>query len=271
MRDKTILIFGDVVGRRGREALAQALPDLRSEYEPDLVLANCENLAHGFGITPKTIRGLLEIGVDVFSSGNHIWSNPAYKDVFADPELNRRVLRPLNDPRTEGIGYTIFEGTGYKEQGTRSRFLIVCLNGRVFIDESYDIFFDPIDRLLDDLKDEKFDAVLVDFHAEATSEKNVLGLYLDGRVSCIYGTHTHVPTADERILPKGTAYITDVGMVGAHNQALGGDYESVLEGMKRGALGKFNVPDSGPVEINALLLTFNNGQTKSIRRIRKII
>ena len=264
MQNKTILIFGDVVGKIGREALAKALPDLRSQYKPDLVLANGENLAHGFGITPKTVRQMFDAGVDVLTSGNHIWSNPAYKDVFSDPELNRRVVRPLNDPHTEGIGYTIREND-------HGRFLIICLNGRVFIDESYDIFFDPVDRVLNDLKDEHFDAILVDFHAEATSEKNVLGLYLDGRVSCVYGTHTHVPTADERILPKGTAYISDVGMIGTHNQAIGGLYEPILEGMKQGSLGKFEVPQSGLVEINALLVKIKDGQTSSIERNQELL
>jgi hypothetical protein len=255
MSNKTILIFGDVDGKIGREALKQALPDLCSQHKPDLVLANCENLAHGFGITPKTVHEMFDAGVDVMTSGNHFWSNPAYKDVLTDPELNRRVVRPLNDPRQEGIGYTIYNNC-----------LIICLNGRVFIDQSYGNFFDAIDRVLLDLKDEQFDAVLVDFHAEATSEKNVLGLYLDGRVSCVYGTHTHVPTADERILPKGTAYISDIGMVGAHNQALGGLYEPILEGMKQGGLGTYHLPKSGPVEISYLIVKTKNGLATSVER-----
>jgi len=260
MSDKTILIFGDVVGKIGREALTQALPDLCLQYKPDLVLANGENLAHGFGITPKTVRQMFDAGVDVLTSGNHVWSNPAYKDVFADPELNRRVLRPLNDPRTEGIGYTIY-----------NHCLIICLNGRTFINESYNDFLDATDRILSINADEHFDAILVDFHAEATSEKNVLGLYLDGRVSCLYGTHTHVPTADERILPKGTTYISDVGMVGAHNQAIGGSYEPILEGMKEDRLGKYEVPESGLVEINAILVKTKDGQAVSIERIQKTL
>ncbi|MFH1142315.1 MAG: TIGR00282 family metallophosphoesterase [Candidatus Uhrbacteria bacterium] len=260
MHDKTILIFGDVIGKIGREALTQALPDLRSQHQPDLVLANAENLAHGFGITPKTVNQMFEAGVDVLTSGNHVWSNPAYKEVFSDPEINRRVLRPLNDPRNEGIGYTIF-----------NHCLIICLNGRTFIDEKYFDFIETTDRVLSSNVNEHFDAVLVDFHAEATSEKNVLGLYLDGRVSCVYGTHTHVQTADERILPKGTAYITDVGMVGAHNQAIGGKYEPILEGMKEGMLGKYEVPESGPVEINAILVKVKDGQAVSIKRIQQII
>ncbi len=261
---KNILIFGDVVGRIGREALKKALPDFCSEYKPDLIVANCENLAHGFGINSRILGELFDAGVDVFTSGNHIWSNPGYKDVLSNPEMNHRIIRPLNDIHTEGVGYTIYEND-------HGRFLITNLTGCTFMKEEYPIFFEPIDQVLKDLKDEKFDATLVDFHAEATSEKNVLGRYLDGRISIFYGTHTHVPTADAKILPQGTAYISDVGMVGAHNQALGGQYEPILEGMKQGNLGKFEVPLDGPVEINAILVKVQDGQATSIKQIQKII
>jgi len=266
MPNKTVLIFGDVVGRYGREALAKALPDFCLEYKPDLVIANGENLAHGFGITTKIIRELSEAGVDVFTSGNHIWSNPAYKEVFEDQELNKKVIRPLNDSNQEGIGYTIVE----KDAG---RFLVINLTGITFMDPKCSSPFHAVDKVLEDMKDESFDAVIVDLHAEATSEKNVLGLYLDGRVSIFYGTHTHVPTADEHILPLGTAYISDVGLTGAHNQALGGRYDLIVEEMKNGGMGKFDIPTEGPVEINALLVKVNS-KTKSatsIERIRRIV
>ncbi len=266
MPNKTVLIFGDVVGRYGREALAKALPGFCSELKPDLVIANGENLAHGFGITPKIVRELNEAGVDVFTSGNHIWSNPAYKDVFTDPSLNKKVIRPLNDKIQEGIGYTIIE----KNKG---RFLVVNLTGITFMDPECGSPFHAIDKLLEDMQDERFDAIIVDFHAEATSEKNVLGLYLDSRVSILYGTHTHVPTADEHILPQGTAYISDVGMTGAHNQAIGGAYELIVEDMKDGGLGKFEVPTEGPIEINALIVQIDTktGKANSVKRIRKIV
>ncbi|MBU0531326.1 MAG: TIGR00282 family metallophosphoesterase [Candidatus Uhrbacteria bacterium] len=266
MPNKTVLIFGDVIGRLGREALAKALPDFCLRYSPDLVIANGENLAHGFGITPKIIRELAEAGVDVFTSGNHIWSNPTYKDVLSDPELNRKVIRPLNDKNQEGLGYTIVEKGG-------SRYLVVNLTGITFMDPECSSPFHAIDQLLEDMKDERFDAIVVDFHAEATSEKNVLGLYLDGRVSIFYGTHTHIPTADERILPQGTAYISDVGMTGAHNQALGGRYDLIVEDMKDGGMGKFDIPTEGPVEINALLVKVDpkSGKASSVGRIRKVV
>ncbi len=281
---KTILVFGDIVGRIGREAIKQTLPDLCNELEPDLVVANCENLAHGFGITPKTIHELIDAGIDVFTSGNHIWSNPAYKDVFDDPELNKRVIRPLNDVHTEGIGCTIIKGREIHKDvisksnhdntltGATPRFLVISLTGTLFMDKEYPSFFEAMDKILEDQRGEKFDATIVDFHAEATSEKAVLGLYLDGKISILYGTHTHVPTADERILPKGTAFITDIGMVGAHNEAIGGRYDTIVGGMMRGKLGKYEIPLSGPVEVNAIVVKVgDNGKAKSIKRIRKII
>lgn len=266
MRNKTVLIFGDVIGRIGREALIKELPGFCLEHKPDLIIVNGENLAHGFGVTPKIVRELTEAGVDVFTSGNHIWSNPAYKDVFTDPSLNKKVIRPLNDKIQEGIGYAIVEkGAG--------RFLVVNLTGITFMDPGCSSPFHAIDKLLEDMKDEHFDAIIVDFHAEATSEKNVLGRYLDGRVSIFYGTHTHVPTADEHILPQGTAYISDVGMTGAHNQAIGGAYELIVDDMKEGGMGKFEVPTEGPVEINALLVEVDTktGKADSVERIRKIV
>lgn len=264
MPNKTILVFGDIVGRLGRETLVRELPGLLATHKPDLVVANAENLAHGFGVTKKIIEKMSKVGIDVFTSGNHIWSNPGFQDCLEEPELAKRIIRPLNDNCTEGLGYTIIE----KETG---RFLVINLTGTVFMNQEYPSPFHAIDQVLENMKSEVFDAVLVDCHAEATSEKAVLGLYLDGRVTVFYGTHTHVPTADERILPKGTAFITDVGMVGAHNEAIGGRYDLIVEEMKDGELGKYEIPEEGPVEINGLLIQTKGGLVESIERIRKIV
>jgi metallophosphoesterase (TIGR00282 family) len=262
-----ILIFGDTVGKIGRAAVKKILPELKTEFQPDLVILNAENLAHGFGITKKTITELREAGVDVFTAGNHITANPSGEEVFADPELNKIVLRPYNIPHETGRGYAIFEKDGKKV-------LIASLSGKTFMEkDNPDNFIPAADEILEKTADENLAARIFDFHAEATSEKAVLGLYLDGRVSAVVGTHTHVPTADERILSKGTAFISDIGLCGAHNQAIGGALEPILKGMKIGELGKFEVPESGPVEVNAVLLETDEttGLAKSIKRIRKVL
>lgn len=262
-----ILIFGDTVGKIGREAVKKILPELKAEYQPDLVILNAENLAHGFGITKKTINELREVGVDVFTAGNHIMANPNGEEVFADPELNKIVLRPYNINHRTGAGYTIIEKNGKK-------ILIASLSGKTFMEEDGpDNFIPAADEILEKTAGENLAARIFDFHAEATSEKAVLGLYLDGRISALVGTHTHVPTADEKILPKGTAFISDIGMTGAHNQAIGGMFEPILEEMKISGFGKFEVPESGPVEVNAVLIEINEetGLAEKIERIRKII
>lgn len=264
MSNHTILILGDIVGRIGREAVGRVLPSWRKQYAPSLVIGNGENLAHGFGVTPKTVREIFAAGVDVLTGGNHIWSNQAYKDVFADPELKNRVIRPLNDFVTEGVGYTIIEKNG-------GRFLVTNLTGITFMNEEYPNFFEAIDALLGRHSHEKFDGIFVDFHAEATSEKAVLGRYLDGKVSVFYGTHTHVQTSDERLLPLGTAFITDVGMCGAFNEAIGGAYAPILDGMKQGGMGTYEVPQTGATQVNAILVDMEEGKPKAVRRLVDIV
>lgn len=262
-----ILMFGDTIGKIGRETIKKILPEFREKYQPDFIIMNAENLAHGFGITKKIILELIEAGVDFFTSGNHVLANPNCEEVFADPGLKNLVLRPYNIHHQSGVGYSIVEKNGKK-------ILIASLSGKVFMeDEAAGNFIIAADEILKKTKDENVTARIFDFHAEATSEKAVLGLYLDGRVSAFVGTHTHVPTADEKILPKGTAFISDIGMTGAYNQAIGGSYDSILIGMKVGALGKFEIPESGPVEINAVLIEIDEetGLAKSIKRVREII
>ena len=207
-------MVGDVVGRPGRKALAELLPRLRDEKEIDLVLANGENSAGGIGITPATTQELLKAGVDFITSGNHVWR---HKEIIPVLEAESRLVRPLNmPPGVPGRGHVIAD-----------KVMVVNLLGRVFMDP-FDCPFRTMDQLLQEANPRP-KTVIVDFHAEATAEKIALGWYLDGRVSAVLGTHTHVGTIDTRILPRGTAFVSDVGMVGASESVIGDDVESVLD------------------------------------------
>jgi len=211
MPDKiNVLFLGDVIGRPGRRALKKYLPTLREKYSPFLIIANGENAAGGIGITKEVCQELLT-QVHVLTSGNHIWDK---KEGVAYLDEEPRLLRPANyPPQNPGKGTYIFKDCKGREIG------ILNLQGRVFM-EPIDCPFRIADEELKTLK-AITPVILVDIHAEATSEKQAMGWYLDGRVSAVIGTHTHVPTADERILPLGTAFITDVGMVGGYNSVIG--------------------------------------------------
>jgi metallophosphoesterase (TIGR00282 family) len=219
MRDRYGFLFlGDIVGKPGRRALKKFLPDLLEQYSPSLVVANGENAAGGIGITPDICRQLLA-QVDVLTSGNHIWDK---RDAVEYLDQEPRLLRPANYPSPNpGKGVYAFE--------TKEGFHVAILNlqGRVFM-EPIDCPFRAADRELKLLEDRN-PMILVDFHAEATSEKQAMGWYLDGRASAVVGTHTHVPTADEKILPQGTAYITDVGMVGGYESVIGLKKEQAIQ------------------------------------------
>jgi len=213
-----LLFIGDVIGRPGRKALAHFLPRIKDKYKPAVVVANGENAAGGIGITEAVSKELLS-HVDVLTSGNHIWDK---KDAASILERESRLLRPANyPPRNPGKGVFIFEAWNGRKVG------IVNLQGRVFM-EPVDCPFRIADELLVKLRVDTH-IILVDFHAEATSEKQALGWHLDGRVSAVFGTHTHVPTADEKILPGGTAYLTDIGMVGGYDSVIGIKKEQALE------------------------------------------
>lgn len=268
-----ILFFGDVFGRPGREALKKHLPKLIEEHSPDFVIANIENIAHGRGVTKNTAFELHETGLfDVFTSGDHIWDTPEARELVKDRSL--ALLRPLNLEGSE-------PGSGvYVAHSGARKLLVVNLLGQVFMDKlATDSPFNAIDSVfnkytMDPEEDgkEQVDAIFVDFHAEATSEKRVLGAYLDGRVSAVVGTHTHVPTRDEQILPKGTAYITDAGMVGPYNSSLGLDFKSLIEEYKTGTKQKREVGDDPLVEIGAVLIeTHDNGLGKSIKHLRQLV
>ena len=262
----TFLIFGDVVGRIGREALIRALPGLKEEFKPDLTIVNAENLAHGKGLTKPIVAGLKAAGVDFFTSGNHIFSNQkGPHDVWADPELKDLLIRPANFP--EGT-----PGEGEKTLNlAEKRVLVVNLICQVFMHEPYGSPFAAMEEILKRHAGEKLDAVLVDLHGEATSERIAFGLHFDGRVSSVTGTHTHVPTADARILPKGTAYLTDIGMTGARHSVLGVKPEGPISRFTEGDALAFEIPEVGPVDLNAVVVTVDGGKAVKIQQIQKII
>ncbi len=238
-----ILFIGDIVGSPGRRIVAERLADIVAQQKLDLVIANCENAASGFGITPRLAEELFSVGVEVLSSGNHIW---ARKEVLDYLPHQPRLLRPANYP-AGAPGSGLYQGTAKNGTG----YAVLNLQGRVFM-PSIDCPFRTADRELACIPAE-VKVVIVDMHAEATSEKVAMGWYLDGRVTAVVGTHTHVATADEQLLPQGTAYITDVGMTGPHDSVIGMDKTTILQRFLDGLPGRFEVA-AGDVQMNAVLL-----------------
>ncbi|MEO5349046.1 MAG: TIGR00282 family metallophosphoesterase [Magnetococcus sp. YQC-3] len=217
---RAILFIGDVCGKPGRRVLDHYLGKLRQAYDLEMVIANGENSAGGIGITPAVAGELFQAGVDVITSGNHIWK---YKDIFPFLNANNRLLRPLNyPPGVPGKGFILFTTPG------QGRVAVVNLLGRVFM-EPVDCPFQAMDRFLERIRlGRDVDAIVVDMHGEASSEKGAMAHYLDGRVSAVLGSHTHIPTADQRVLPGGTGFQTDVGMTGCYQSVIGVTSESVL-------------------------------------------
>jgi len=252
-----VLAIGDVIGKSGRVALSHLLPRLRQEHSIDLVVANGENIAGGLGVTIKTLAELHAAGVDVVTSGNHIWH---HREIVPFLQDSRPLIRPLNyPPAAPGRGMHLINGL-----------LVVNLIGRTFM-APYDCPFRAMDTLLSSLP-EGTRAVLVDFHAEATSEKVALGHYLDGRVAAVFGTHTHVGTIDSRILPGGTAYVTDIGMVGPIDSVIGDDADMVLARFLTMIPGRLSV-GKGPVEFTGMLVTIDEatGLSADLVRLREEI
>ena len=248
-----ILAIGDVIGNPGRRTIQELLPGLRQQYGLDLVIANAENAAGGLGVTSATAIEMLESGVDVLTSGNHIW---AQKEIipYLDGELP--ILRPLNyPPGLPGRGYLV-----------NNQVMVVNLLGRTFIG-NYDCPFRAMDKLLAEVR-HKPPVIIVDFHAEATSEKVALGRYLDGRVSAVLGTHTHVGTIDTRMLPQGTAYVTDIGMTGPIDSVIGDDADSVIHHFLTMLPHRLSV-GKGKTMFNAVLIRVDkdSGKAISIERI----
>jgi metallophosphoesterase (TIGR00282 family) len=242
----SVLVIGDVVGRAGREACTQIIPQLKAEFTPDLVIANAENVAHGKGITRATLKDLRDAGVDFFTSGNHVWSKPEVFEILAEePTI---LLRPANFPvESPGQGRKLLSIAG-------KSILVINLMGRVFMREHLDCPFRALDAILEQYTGEQLSAIIVDFHAETTSEKNAFGLYADSRVSAVLGTHTHIPTADHRVLPGGTAFTTDIGMVGVRDSVIGVERESIITNFLTQRPAKHQVAEHGIVVFNAVLL-----------------
>ena len=252
-----ILFVGDIVGRPGREALKNHLANILEEKAIDLCIANAENAAAGNGITPRLVEELLSLQIDVLTSGNHIWDK---REVLTYFDSQPRLLRPANYPPSA-------PGSGMFVGKTRSgeTFAVINLQGRVFM-PAIDCPFRIAERLLRDLSRE-IRTIFIDFHAEATAEKQAFGWYFDGKVSAIVGTHTHVPTADEQILPMGTAYITDVGMTGPHDSVIGVNKEIIQPKFISQIPAKFETA-TGDVRINAVELEVDvgTGFAQTIRR-----
>jgi len=256
-----ILFLGDIVGKIGRKAVAEALPKLRKKYKPDLVIANAENLAHGHGVTEKTLKEMMAVGVDFFTSGNHVWDNAEGEKVIIENKLP--IIRPANYPEgVPGDGHKIIEVGVY-------RVLIVNLMGRVFFRENFDCPFRKLEQILNETKHEKISAVIVDFHAEATSEKNVLARYFDGQVSAVFGTHTHIQTADEQILKNGTGFITDAGMVGLKDSSLGVDIKNIVQNFLTQLPTTFDIPEQGTCTVDGVFAIIEP-ETRATRKIERI-
>jgi 2',3'-cyclic-nucleotide 2'-phosphodiesterase len=251
-----ILFVADVVGQPGREAVKALLPALKREHRPHLTILNGENSAGGFGLTAKLVNELRGNGADVITTGNHVFAQKEF--VGELPNLDR-VLRPANyPPGAPGQGWCVTEAAGHQV-------LVMNLIGRIFLDPLDDPFR-TADAILKAHPDTR--VVFCDMHAEATSEKTAMGWYLAGRASAVVGTHTHIPTADARVLPGGTAYVTDVGMVGPRDGCIGMDKDVVIQRFLTGVPNRFVVA-SGPVTFNSVLVTINasTGRATSIQRV----
>jgi metallophosphoesterase (TIGR00282 family) len=259
-----ILMIGDVIGKPGRVALERELAGIRDARGIDFVTANGENLAGGMGLTVSTAEALFAAGVDVITSGNHIWDK---REIYPFLDQSERVLRPLNYGTHDVPG----RGWGTYHALDGSELAVVNLQGRTYM-QPIDNPFTEADRLLDEASEPLPPIRLVDFHCEITSEKTALGVYLDGRVSAVVGTHTHVPTADERILPRGTAYQSDLGMTGPLWSVIGFDPATVLPRFVNALPTRFEVAD-GPVVLNACQIDVDpaTGRALQIERISRLV
>lgn len=259
-----ILYCGDLVGRAGRSIIIHHIKELRTKYAIDCIIVNGENAAHGFGLTLKIAEDLLNNGVDFITTGNHIWQQ---KEIYPFLESSKQIIRPLNYPESlVGKGYQIIDINGRK-------ILITQVLGRLFMPPINSIT-ESLDKLLKLYTlGKNVDAIVVDIHGEATSEKLALGYYLDGKVSLVAGTHTHVPTADVRILPKKTGYITDVGMCGDFNSVLGFEPEAPMERLAEKLTIQNKLTPANGKELTiwgVLIETAANGLCQNITQIREV-
>ena len=257
-----LLFLGDVVGRSGRAAIVKHLPRVRSEFGLDAVVCNAENMAGGFGITPATCEELYDAGVDVITLGNHSFDNPSGISII---ENDSRILRPVNYPpgTAPGRGSGLFEVNGYQ-------LLVINVLGRVFMDALDDPFKAVEAELAAAPLGEAADAVLVDIHAEASSEKQGMGLFCDGRASLVVGTHTHCPTADTRILPQGTAFQTDAGMCGDYNSVVGMQMDEPLRRFTTRMRGSRFTPAAGEGTMSGVYAELDkNGLAVDVQAVRR--
>ena len=253
-----VLMIGDIVGKLGRRTVAALLPELKRAHNVDLVIANGENTAGGRGLTPATADELYESGIDVITSGNHIWEN---REIYHLLDGEAPIIRPINYP----------DGAPGRGILTRDGIAVINLIGRTFMPGHLDCPFRAADDALATLHDYKI--VILDMHAEATSEKLGMAYYLDGRVSAVLGTHTHVPTADTRVFPKGTAYVSDVGMVGALNSVLGMEVQPIIQRFLTQLPGRFGPVERGPAVFNSVLVQIDraSGRATAIQRLDREI
>ena len=256
-----ILFLGDVVGEPGRKAVMALLPDLKDELQVDFAIVNGENSAGGRGITPKIAIGLMRAGAAVITTGDHIWDQ---KEILPFMKEEPRLLRPINYPEgAPGQGTVVL-------QTKKGKVGVINLQGRTFMKEGMENPFPAVLKAVQEMREET-PIIFVDFHAEATSEKVAMGWHLDGLISAVVGTHTHVPTADERVLPKGTAFQCDAGMCGPMDSVIGSQIEPVLERFQTALPTKFGV-GVGPVRLNGALVTINpvTGLALSIERVTRV-
>lgn len=253
-----LLFIGDIVGRPGRRIVAERLDRLIDQHRVDFVVANCENAAAGFGMTADIADQLFDLGVDVLTSGNHIWDK---KEIYPRLEKDAHLLRPANYPGDlPGHGYGLYETAAGIKVG------VINLEGRVFMN-NLECPFRTADQMVENLRQET-PVIFVDFHAEVTSEKQALGLYLDGRVSALVGTHTHVQTADETVLSQGTAYLTDAGMTGARDAVIGMRAEGAIERFLTQLPARLEVAKNDPALCGALIdIDEETGRARSINRV----
>lgn len=252
-----ILVIGDVVGRPGRAAIRTLLPKLQKENEIDFTIANAENAAGGRGLTYEVKEELLGYGIDVLTMGNHVWDN---KNIYSFIDDEPRLIRPANFPADcPGQGYHVYTA------GFNKKIAVINAMGRIFM-TPLDCPFRKVKEIIQDISAE-VDYVIIDFHAEATSEKLAFGYYFDGQVTAILGTHTHIQTADEVIMPAGTAYITDLGMTGPIDSILGMEKQPIIEKFLNGRPARFDVA-AGPAQIQGVIMQLDddNNKVRSIKR-----
>ncbi|MBN2100850.1 YmdB family metallophosphoesterase [Candidatus Dojkabacteria bacterium] len=260
-----ILYIGDICGRPGREAVASVLPELRKKEKPDIVVADVENLAHGRGATVKTVREVMSYGIDFMTAGNHIWRRPDYEELLSG---EFPIIRAANYPEDiPGKGFDIVD------LGRKGRVMFMMVQGRQLMNDSVTTdMLRPIEKILENSRDDNLEGIVLEIHAETTSEKVATALYFDGKLSAVVGTHTHVPTADERILPNGSAFISDIGMVGPMNSSLWVKAEIVQQQLRYPFAPSYDIEEDGERRFDAVLLEIDSRDScTSIKRINKVL